>query len=170
MALILFLVFIVVPIAELYVIIQVAEVIGVLETVGLLILISILGTWLLKQQGVAAWRRLRRTLARGDVPGHEVTDGALIVFGGALLLTPGFLTDILGLVLLFPPTRAITKGLAFRSMKRWAGKRARDGGVHEARVVRVDRDARESGSSASSRAEPSDAAPAALEDDSPDRG
>jgi UPF0716 protein FxsA len=165
----LFFVFIVVPIVELYVILQVAGAIGVLETVGLLILVSVLGTWLMKQQGMAAWSRLRRTLDQGRIPNDEITDGAMIMFGGALLLTPGFVTDALGLVLLFPPTRAGVKRLAARSMKRWARKRSGGRGIYEARVVKVERDPT-TAPSASSPAGPSGAAPAALEDDSPDRG
>src|SRR5918999_6009357 len=97
------------PIVELAVIVQVAEEIGVLETLAVLVAISIAGAWLLKQQGLATWRSLQATMARGQVPTKEATDGALILFGGALLLTPGFVTDAFGLLLLLPPTRALLK-------------------------------------------------------------
>lgn len=107
-------VFIVVPIAELYVLLQVGQAIGVLPTIGLLIADSLLGSWLMRSQGRAAWLRFNRTLAQGHVPGREVIDGALIIFGGALLVTPGFLTDVLGLVLLLPPTRAVVRGMLVR--------------------------------------------------------
>jgi UPF0716 protein FxsA len=106
--------FIVVPIAELFVIIQVGEAIGVLPTIALLIADSILGSMLMRSQGRAAWRRFNTALAEGRIPHREVLDGALVIFGGALLLTPGFLSDILGLLLLLPPTRALLRGVVAR--------------------------------------------------------
>jgi UPF0716 protein FxsA len=114
MPLLLVFIFIVVPIAELYVLIQIGQAIGVLPTIALLILDSILGAALMRQQGRAAWLRFNRALTEGRVPGREVIDGVLVIFGGALLLTPGFLSDILGLFLLLPPTRAIIRGLLVR--------------------------------------------------------
>lgn len=103
----LFVLFIVVPIAELAILLSVGNAIGVFETVGLLILVSVLGTWLIRREGRAAWSAFRRSLAQGRAPTKEVVDGALVLLAGALLLTPGFLTDLLGLSLAFPPTRAI---------------------------------------------------------------
>ncbi len=111
--------FIVVPIAELYLIIQVGSAIGPLPTVGLLILDSLLGSLLLKWQGGAAWRRFNAALREMRPPTREVADGALIIFGGALLLTPGFLSDIAGLILIVPPTRAVIRA----ALLRWAGRR-----------------------------------------------
>ena len=108
------LLFIVVPIAELAVIIQVGQVIGVWWTIGLLVLDSILGSLLMRSQGRAAWRRFNDTTRAGRVPAREVLDGALVIFGGALLLTPGFITDILGLFLLLPPTRAFVRAILVR--------------------------------------------------------
>jgi UPF0716 protein FxsA len=119
MVLLLFFIFIVVPIAELYVLIQIGEAIGVLQTIALLILDSVLGAALMRSQGRAAWMRFNAALAEGRVPGREVMDGALVIFGGALLLTPGFLSDILGLILLLPPTRAIVRRVLVR---RFAGR------------------------------------------------
>ncbi len=119
MALVLFVLFIVVPIAELYVIIQIGQAIGVLPTIALLILDSVLGAALMRAQGRSAWMRLQRALAEGRVPGREVIDGALVIFGGALLLTPGFMSDFLGLMLLLPPTRAIVRKVLVR---RFAGR------------------------------------------------
>ena len=119
MALLLVFVFIVVPIAELYVLIQIGQAIGLLPTIALLILDSVLGAALMRSQGRAAWMRLQRALAEGRIPGKEVMDGALVIFGGALLLTPGFLSDILGLVLLLPPTRALVRAVLVR---RFAGR------------------------------------------------
>ena len=108
------LLFVVVPIAELYVIIQVGQAIGVWWTIGLLIADSVLGSVLMRSQGRAAWRRFNEAIRAGRVPAREVIDGTLVIFGGALLLTPGFLTDILGLILLLPPTRAIVRAMLLR--------------------------------------------------------
>ncbi len=104
MALALVLIFIVVPIAELYVLIQIGSAIGILPTIALLILDSVLGAALMRSQGRAAWMRFNRAVEEGRVPGREVIDGVLVIFGGALLLTPGFISDFLGLILLLPPT------------------------------------------------------------------
>src|SRR3954471_10089738 len=110
----LLLLFIVVPIVELFVILQVGEAIGVLPTVALLIADSILGSVLMRSQGRAAWRRFNAALVEGRIPHREVLDGALVIFGGALLLTPGFVTDIFGGVLLLPPTRAVVRAILVR--------------------------------------------------------
>jgi UPF0716 protein FxsA len=107
MPLLLLVLFVVVPIAELYVIVQIAGEIGILPTLALLVIDSIAGTMLMKSQGRAAWRRFNEATAAGKIPAREVADGALIILGGAFLLTPGFLTDILGFLLLIPPTRAL---------------------------------------------------------------
>jgi UPF0716 protein FxsA len=108
--------FVLVPIAELAVIIQVGQVIGVWWTIALLIADSVLGSVLMRSQGRAAWRRFRGAMAAGRVPAREVLDGALVIFGGALLLTPGFITDILGLLLLVPPTRAAIRAILLRRL------------------------------------------------------
>src|ERR687888_1779429 len=97
------LLFIAVPIAELAVIIQVGEAIGVWWTIALLIADSVLGSMLMRSQGRAAWRRFNRAIAEGRVPAREVLDGALVIFGGAFLVTPGFVTDVAGVLLLLPP-------------------------------------------------------------------
>jgi UPF0716 protein FxsA len=116
--LLLVVIFILVPIAELYVIIKVGEAIGLVPTVLLLLADAILGSMLLRQQGRAAWVRFNRALAENRLPHKEVFDGVLVIFGGALLITPGFLTDILGLILLIPPTRALVRALASRTVRR----------------------------------------------------
>jgi UPF0716 protein FxsA len=105
----LILLFIVVPLAELYVIIQVGQAIGALPTIGLLLLDSLLGSWLLRTQGRAVWRRFRTALASGRPPARETIDGALVIVGGTLMLAPGFVTDAFGVLLLLPPTRAIVR-------------------------------------------------------------
>lgn len=114
MGLLLVLLFIVVPIAELYVIIQVGGLIGVGPTLLLLLLDAILGSWLLKREGRAAWRRFNQALAERRIPGKEVADGFLIILGGALLIAPGFITDIFGILFLIPPTRAVARRILFR--------------------------------------------------------
>jgi UPF0716 protein FxsA len=114
MPLLLIVLFIVVPIAELYVIIQVGELIGVVPTLILLLADALLGSWLLKHQGRGAWRRFNEALAARRFPGKEVVDGVLIVIGGTLLLTPGFITDVFGIFFLLPPTRALTRRLLRR--------------------------------------------------------
>lgn len=134
---ILFLALLLVPVLELYVIVQVAEAVGALETIVLLLAVSAAGAWLLKQQGTAMWRRLHDTVRRGEMPAAELADGAMIVVGGALLLTPGFVTDAVGLTLLLPPGRAALKGVTRRALGRWVRRRrARRGvAVYEADVV-----------------------------------
>ena len=109
MRFLLVLIFIVVPIAELALLIQVGQLIGVWWTIALLIADSILGSLLMRSQGRAAWRRFNVALQSGRPPAREVLDGVLVIFGGALLLTPGFISDILGLLLLLPPTRAVVR-------------------------------------------------------------
>jgi UPF0716 protein FxsA len=115
---ILLLLFIVVPIAELYVIIQVGSWIGVWPTLAILLGDALLGSMLLRHQGRAAWRRFNAALDQQRFPAREVADGVMITIGGTLLLTPGFITDIVGLLLLLPPTRALIRGLLGRYLRR----------------------------------------------------
>ena len=110
--------FLVVPLAELYVIIQVGQAIGVLDTLGLLILISVVGAWLAKREGLGVLRRIQRSIDAGRVPGTELVDGFLILLAGALMLTPGFLTDILAIFLLLPPSRAVVRRQLRRAFAR----------------------------------------------------
>lgn len=110
----LLLAFLVVPFAELYVILQVADVIGGWETVGLLVLMSILGSWLVKREGARAWGAFQLAMKEGRVPAKETADGALVILGGALLLTPGFLTDVFGILCLLPPTRVVVRRTLLR--------------------------------------------------------
>ena len=114
----LILVFIVVPLAELYVILKVGDAIGVIPTILLLVADSLLGALLLRTQGRSVWRRFNTVLAEGGMPHREVVDGVLVIFGGAFLLTPGFITDIFGLLLLIPPTRAVVRRLLVRRLGR----------------------------------------------------
>ncbi len=112
------LLFLLVPVAELYVIYQVGDAIGVLWTFLLLAADSLLGSLLLKSQGRAVWRRFNDNLAQGRMPHREVLDGVLVIFGGAFLITPGFLTDIIGILLLLPPTRSLFRKLVQRRIGR----------------------------------------------------
>ncbi len=113
------LLFIVVPILELWVIIEVGGLIGVVPTLALLLADALLGSLLLRHQGRSAWQRFNKAIAERRFPGKEVADGLLIAIGGTLLLAPGFLTDIVGIVFLIPPTRAIVR----RLLKGLVGKR-----------------------------------------------
>ncbi len=108
------LLFIVVPIVELAAILQVGEWIGFWPTLALLVVDSIVGSVLMRSQGRAVWRRFNAALGEGRPPAREVLDGVLVIFGGALLLTPGFVTDIFGLLFLLPPTRAVVRRLLVR--------------------------------------------------------
>jgi UPF0716 protein FxsA len=115
------LVFLVVPIAEIYVIVQVAGGIGIPETILLLVGISLLGAWLARIAGVGVLYRLQRTVAAGRVPSTEIIDGALVLLAGALMITPGFLSDALAILLLLPPTRAIVRGVVLRRIRARGG-------------------------------------------------
>ncbi len=116
-------VFIVVPLAELYVILKVGDTIGVLPTLALLVADSLLGAFLLRAQGRAVWRRFQEAMAAGRMPHREVIDGVAVIFGAAFLITPGFLTDIVGVLLLIPPTRSLAIRYFGRSaMRSMAGR------------------------------------------------
>ncbi|MDQ3574319.1 MAG: FxsA family protein [Actinomycetota bacterium] len=112
------LLFLVVPFVELFIIIQVGQAIGAPWTIGILILISAVGAWLVKREGVGVLRRARARMRSGEVPGAELTDGVFIIFAGALLLTPGFVTDVVGVLLLLPPVRSGLRRAATRSYRR----------------------------------------------------
>ena len=118
MRFVLIVLFILVPIAELAVLIQIGELIGIWWTIALLVADAILGSLLARSQGRTVWRRFNEALQAGRPPAREVMDGALVLFGGALLLTPGFLTDIFGLLFLLPPTRAVIRRLFLRQAMR----------------------------------------------------
>jgi UPF0716 protein FxsA len=121
-------VFILLPLAELYVILEVVGPwLNWYGTVALLLADSVIGTLLFRSQGRAVWRRFNEVLAEGRMPHREVLDGVLIVFGGAFLITPGFITDIAGLVLLIPPTRSIVR----RTLARRLGRRVAVGVTRE---------------------------------------
>ncbi len=101
----LLLIFIAVPVLELYLLIKVGGLIGALPTIAIVILTAVVGTWLLRQQGLATLQRYQNSLAQGKLPAMELFEGMVLLFGGALLLTPGFFTDAIGLLCLVPVTR-----------------------------------------------------------------
>jgi UPF0716 protein FxsA len=105
-------------VAELFVMVQVATRIGVLDTVALLVLMPMLGVWLVKRQGLTVFRRVHNTLDAGGVPHKEVIDGFLLLIAGILLIVPGFITDVAGLLLLLPPVRIGVRSLVLGSLAR----------------------------------------------------
>jgi UPF0716 protein FxsA len=105
------------PVAELLVAIKVADAIGVLDTIVLLIAGWPIGVWALRSQGGAAWRRLGAAVSERRAPTREVVDGALVLVGGVLLIVPGFITDFVGIILLLPPTRAPARALLVRGLQ-----------------------------------------------------
>lgn len=111
--------FVVVPLLEIFVLIQVGQVIGPWWTILLLVADSILGTWLIRREGGRAWTALRGALSTGTMPARELADGALILVGGTLMLSPGFVTDLLGILLILP----VTRPLARRALTRVVGRR-----------------------------------------------
>jgi UPF0716 protein FxsA len=111
--------FFIVPFVELFVILQASHAIGGWNTIGLLLAISVIGGWLMKHEGRKVWKRFNEQVNRGVVPSNDIADGVLLLGAGALLLTPGFLTDFIGIAIMAPPTRAIfRKALVKRFMKR----------------------------------------------------
>lgn len=111
LALILFVAFIVVPIVEIFLILQVSDIIGGWQTVGLLVAEMLFGGWIVRREGRRAWRALSEALLRGVMPDRELADAALVLVGGTLLLTPGFLTDAVGFLFVLPPTRPLVRRL-----------------------------------------------------------
>lgn len=127
----LFLLFLVLPVAELYVILKVGDSIGIWWTLLLLAGDSLLGTLLLRSQGRTVWRRFNAAMSEGRLPHREVMDGVLVIFGGAFLITPGFITDVVGVLLLLPPSRAVIRRILARRLSRRAAE-----GVAGARASR----------------------------------
>lgn len=113
----LFLIFLVVPIVEMLVLFKVADHIGGLNTVGLVVLTAVIGIQVLKQQGLATFTRANRRLESGEIPGQEILEGLLLAVGGAFLLTPGFITDTLGFILLIGPSRRLLANWLIKSGK-----------------------------------------------------
>lgn len=126
---ILFLLFIVFPITELFVIVQIGGRIGVLNTIGLLILVALIGSWLIKREGLRVWNRFVQQVNTGQVPTREIADGVCLLIAGALMLAPGFISDAVALLLIFPPSRAVFRG--------WLIRRKRLDGFAGGRVIKA---------------------------------
>ena len=123
-----------VPLLELYVIIQVAGGVGTGQTIVLLLLVSVAGAWMVRRSGLGVLNQIRNRLDLGQLPAAELVDGLLILLAGALMLTPGFITDAAGLLLLFLPTRVLVRSLLIRhfakkiTVGRWPAGPAGRGG------------------------------------------
>ena len=115
----LFLVFVLVPVLEIYVLVSVGAVIGAWPTIGLVILTALGGAWLARLQGLAVLLRIRENLAQGFMPAEELLDGLLIFLAGMALLAPGLLTDLAGLLILLPMTRTLFKTWLRRKFDEW---------------------------------------------------
>ena len=121
----LLLAFIFVPVMELYILIEAGRIVGIGPTIALIMLTGIAGAWLARSQGVAILRRIQDETARGQMPAATLIDGALVLVGGLLLLTPGFFTDLLGFSFLVPSTRDLWRN----ALNRWLEKQVRQGSV-----------------------------------------
>ncbi|MFI6518986.1 FxsA family protein [Spirillospora sp. NPDC050679] len=119
--LVMVLAFLLMPVLEIYVIIQVGQVIGGWPTVALLLAESLLGGWIVRREGRRAWRSLQATFGRGEMPDRELADAALVLVGGVLLLTPGFVTDLFGFLFVLPFTRPLVR----RVLLAYAGRRVK---------------------------------------------
>lgn len=122
MGLLLVVLFVALPFAELAVIVASADAFGLGWTFLALVGFSLAGAWLLRREGASIWRRANEELAMGRMPARQLLDGSLVLAGGALLLTPGFITDAVGLAMLLPPIRAVLRPLLVRFMTRRAAR------------------------------------------------
>jgi UPF0716 protein FxsA len=130
------------PVVELAVMIQVGSWIGGWEMLALLVMVTFLGVWIVKQQGLGAWSRIRRDLAEGRVPGPAIVDGALILAAGVLFVIPGFVTDVMAVVLLLPPVRSLCRVALSRRFRVVAALHTASGSVHDGRGGAYDVDSR----------------------------
>lgn len=120
------LLFLVTPAVELALLLKVGQLIGFWETVGIIVLTGVAGSYLAKREGLSAWKRLNQSLSKGGLPGKELLDGVIILVAGALLITPGVLTDVVGFMGLIPPTRALIRKLIMKRVK----KKMEDGSLN----------------------------------------
>ena len=102
-----FVLLVVAPIVEIFVLIQTGHAIGGWNTIGLVVLVAVVGVWLIKREGIKVWRRFGEQVRAGQVPSKEIADGVLLLIAGALFIAPGFISDFIALLILFPPTRAL---------------------------------------------------------------
>jgi UPF0716 protein FxsA len=110
--------FLLIPIIELALLLQIGRWVGFWPTIGLIVVTAFAGSYLMRREGGAAWRAFQRRLASGELPGRELIDGVLILLSGALLITPGLLTDIVGLLGLLPSTRALLRRYVLHRLQR----------------------------------------------------
>jgi len=121
----LLIIFVFVPVMELYILIEAGRMIGIGATVGLIMLTGVAGAWLARSQGLEILKRIQQETANGQMPAQTLIDGALILVGGLLLLTPGFFTDALGFSFLVPITRELWR----KGLSAWLEKQVRQGSV-----------------------------------------
>ncbi|BCG62528.1 MAG: UPF0716 protein FxsA [Methyloprofundus sp.] len=100
-----FLAFVTIPFIEIYLLLQIGGIVGVFPTILLVVTTAIIGAGLLRQQGLATFQRFQEGLAKGEIPAYEMVEGPILLVGGALLLTPGFFTDVIGFACLIPQAR-----------------------------------------------------------------
>jgi UPF0716 protein FxsA len=112
------LLFVVLPVVEIYVLIRIGQTIGAWWTVLLLIADGVLGSWLMKREGTRAWAALTTALRSGRMPARELADAGLVLVGGTLLLTPGFVSDVAGLFCVLPLTRPVARSMLLRYLSR----------------------------------------------------
>jgi len=118
--------FVIIPVTELYILIEVGKKIGSLTTIGVIILTGIIGAYLVKSQGFMILRKIQNDLNEGIMPGDSLIQGAIILAGGILLLTPGFVTDILGFIFLMPVSRNILK----KYLLKWLKGKIKEGNLY----------------------------------------
>jgi UPF0716 protein FxsA len=114
----LFLIFVALPLAEIYALVKVGSWLGVFPTVVLLFFVSVAGAYVVKREGLRVWRRMQEQIVAGKMPSNEILDGVCLLSAGALLLVPGFVTDVMGLLLLLPPFRLVLRKLLQRRSNR----------------------------------------------------
>ena len=108
--------FLTIPVVEVWILLQIADFTGLLNTIGLLILTSIIGALLVRREGISVFRKARNEITQGQMPEKQIFDGFLILLGGVLMLTPGFFTDVIGFLLLFPPTRLLFRTVIIKRL------------------------------------------------------
>ena len=126
-----FIIFVALPLAEIYALIKVGSWLGVFPTIALLLLVSALGAVLVKREGLRVLRRMQEQVAAGNMPSNELLDAVCLLLAGVLLLVPGFVTDAVGLLLLLPPFRLMLRGY----LKRRNGRKIRVVATYSGRIV-----------------------------------
>lgn len=121
-----FLIFAVIPMVELALLIKVGSIIGTLNTIIIVILTALIGAYMVRMEGLGVWLRIQQNMNEGIFPAEELIDGAMILIAGAVLLTPGFVTDILGFLMVFPLTRTVIK----KYLKRYFEGKIRSAQIH----------------------------------------